>query len=95
MTTGATTAAVAAQQAIQNAIKASGAIVKIESNDFSGLLNKMDNALVIESAGGVFTTRFKYLTSYKGFIFYTKSREKLSISSRHELISSSRIWVPE
>ena len=88
-------AGAAAQQAISKAIKASGAIVKIDSNEFIGLLSKMDSALVIESPGGFLSSKIKYLTSYKGFIFHTKSKEKLSIPSRHELIIASRIWVPE
>ena len=56
------TGAAAAQQAIQNAIKASGAIVKIDPNDFTGLISKMDNALIIEAPEGVFTRAWKYMT---------------------------------
>ena len=85
----------AAQQAIQNAIKASGAIVKIDPDDFSGLIAKMDNALIIEAPAGVFTKVWKYITSYKGFLFYTKTKSRLSVPNRHELIRSRKIWVPE
>ncbi|MDN5200820.1 hypothetical protein QQ008_05595 [Fulvivirgaceae bacterium BMA10] len=81
--------------AIQNAIKASGAIIKIEVNEFVSLLSKMDPGLVIESQGGLFSASFKYLTSYKGFVFYTKSGDRLSISGKHEMIRAKRIWVPE
>ena len=92
---GATAGAVAAAAAISNAIKASGAIVRIEPDDFSNLIAKVDNALVIESKGGVFSTHYKYLSSYKGFVFYCKSKDKLSFSSRHEVMQSQKIWVPE
>ena len=89
------TGAAAAQQAIQNAIKASGAIVKIDPNDFTGLISKMDNALIVEAPGSMFTRVWKYMTSYKGFLFYTKTKDRLSIPNRHELIKSRKIWVPE
>ncbi len=86
--------AAAAQQAISNAVMASGAIIKIDNNSFINLLSKMDSAVVIEAKGGVFGTRWNYLTNYKNFYFFTKSKEKIGIPSRHELIKSSRIWVP-
>ena len=87
--------AAAAQQAIQNAVKASGGIVKINPDDFLGLISKMDDALIVEAPAGVFTKVWKYITSYKGFFFYTKTKNRLSIPNRHELIKSRKIWVPE
>lgn len=86
----------AAQAAIQQAIKASGAIVKIDPNDFSHMLSKMDDGLVIEHQGKLFfQDYYKYSTSYKGFIFYCKSNERISIPSRLESISAKQIWVPQ
>ncbi|WP_323756752.1 hypothetical protein [Roseivirga sp.] len=88
--------AAAAQAAIQQAIKASGAIVKIEANDFSRMLSKMDDGLVIEHHGKLFFKDvYKYSTSYKGFVFYCKSNEKITIPSRLESISARQIWVPQ
>ncbi|MGW8121049.1 hypothetical protein ACV07N_00205 [Roseivirga echinicomitans] len=88
--------AAAAQAAIQQAIKASGAIVKIEANEFSRMLSKLDDCLVIERQGKLFfKDYYEYSTSYKGFIFYCKSREMISIPSRLEKISAKKIWVPQ
>ncbi len=87
--------AAAAQQAITNALMASGAIVKIDENSFINLLSKMEGAaVVIEAKGGIFNNRWNYLTNYKGFFFFTKSKERIGISTRHELIQSNKIWVP-
>tara|TARA_R110001592_G_scaffold226573_1_gene482740 strand:+ start:201 stop:476 length:276 start_codon:yes stop_codon:yes gene_type:complete len=88
--------AAAAQAAIQQAIKASGAIVKIEANDFSHMLSKMDDGLVIEHQGKLFFKEYyQYSTSYKGFVFYCKSSERISIPSRLEKINAKQIWVPQ
>lgn len=87
--------AAAAQAAIQNAIKASGAIVKIDEESFRNLINKMDNGLVIEKLGGSFLSSYKYSTSYKGFIFYCRSKEPISVPGRLEKITAKQIWVPQ
>ncbi|WP_339607809.1 hypothetical protein [uncultured Roseivirga sp.] len=90
------TEAAAAQAAIQQAIKASGAVVKIEANEFSRMLSKMDDGLVIEQEGKLFfKDYYKYSTSYKGFVFYCKSNEKISVPSRLEKINAKQIWVPQ
>lgn len=88
--------AAAAQAAIQEAIKASGAIVKIEPNEFSNLISKMDDGIVIEKGdNGFFDSGYKYSTSYKGFIFYCKSKNQITILSKLEKIKAKRIWVPQ
>jgi len=84
----------AAAAAVAQAIKASGAIVRLEPDDFSRLVNRQDNLLVIRSQGGVFGAKFQYLTSYKGLVFYTKSREPLYISNKAEIVEARKIWIP-
>lgn len=93
MSNGAVTAAVAAAE-IANAIKASGAIVNVESGDFETILRKVDAPLVVCAQGGVFSTKYHYLTSYKGLIFYTKTQTPLMLSSRVELVKANRIYIP-
>ena len=101
MTNGATTAAVAAGSgaaaaaaaAAANAIKASGAIIRVEPHEFQNILRKMENPVVVSSLGGLFKS-FKYLTSYKGFIFYAQSRAPLNLEGDIEFISARNIWVP-
>jgi hypothetical protein len=88
-------AVAAAAAAIANAIKASGAIVRIEPTDFTALLENHQEALVIVSEpGGIFNRRYQYLTSYKGFVFYCKSDEKIPVPARTEVIHANDIWIP-
>jgi len=84
----------AAAAAIAQAIKASGAIVRLEPDDFSRLVSRQDDLLVIRSEGGVFGSKFQYLTSYKGLVFYTKSREPVYISNKAEIVQARKIWIP-
>ena len=61
---GGTAAAVAA--AVADAIKASGAIVRVETTDFMTMLQKIDNPLVVYSESTFISTKYHYLTAYKG-----------------------------
>ena len=85
----------AAQTATANAIKASGAIVHIEPQDFDAILRKSEAPLVVRSEGGFFSRKYHYLTSYKGLIFYTKTQTPLPLSPRVELVIARKIWIPQ
>ncbi len=65
--------AAAAAAAIANAIKASGVVVRVEPKDFQSILRRIENPLVVYAEGAFFTKNFQYITSYKGFAFFTKS----------------------
>jgi hypothetical protein len=86
--------AAAAAAAIANAVKASGVLVKVEENDFLTILSKVDKPLVITAMGGLFTKNYQYMTSYKGFSFYTKSNRPLMLPGKVEIISAKQIWIP-
>ena len=86
--------AAAAAAAIANAIKASGAIVSVESTDFMTIVNKMKNPLVVYSESTFLFTKYNYLTSYKGLIFHTKTDTPLMLGPGIELIRSKKIWIP-
>ena len=88
-------AAAGAAAAIAQAIKASGAIVRVESTDFMTILEKVENPLVVHSESRFFSTKYHYLTSYKGLIFYTKSVTPLMLRPSMEIIRAKRIYVPE
>jgi hypothetical protein len=87
-------AAAGAAAAIADAIKASGAIVRLESTEFTAILSRAENPLVIYYEGGVFSTNYQYLTSYKGFAFYTKSQTPLTLPAGTELVTAKKIWIP-
>ncbi|MGD8501823.1 MAG: hypothetical protein PVJ86_14320 [Phycisphaerales bacterium] len=90
MTNGATAAA-----AIAQAIKASGAIVRVEPTDFMTILDRVDNPLVVCSESKFFSKKkYHYLTAYKGLIFYTKSSTPLTLRPSVELIRAKNIWIP-
>jgi len=91
---GAAGAGAAAAAAIANAIKASGVLVRVTPSDFQALISRIEGALVIQAEGGFFTTRYRYLVSYKGFAFYTKSSEPIQLPPRVETIRAGKIWIP-
>ena len=87
--------AVAAAAAANEAIKACGPVVQVKPEQFMRVLAKIEEPLVVTAVSTFFRTRYKYLTSYKGLIFYTKSNEPLQMSMSVETISAKKISVPE
>ncbi|MCL0082182.1 hypothetical protein M1O14_00405 [Dehalococcoidia bacterium] len=85
----------AAEAAIANAIKASGAIIRVEPGEFQKILSRVDEPLVVRAEGGWRTKNYQYLTAYKGLIFHTKSQSELLLPSRVEMISADKIWIPD
>lgn len=84
----------AAAAAIANAIKASGAIVRMAPEEFMMLLDRMEAPLIVMKTGGVFTKNYQYLVGYKGLVFFAKSPEKLVLPLDAELIMAKNIWIP-
>jgi hypothetical protein len=90
----ATGAAAGAAAAIANAIKASGVLMRVEPEEFSKLLNRAKDPLIVAATGGVFTKNYQYLMSYKGLTFFTKSGAPLPLPGSAELVNACRIWIP-
>ena len=90
----ASAAAAAAAAAIAKAIKASGTIVRVKPEDFRAILDRQTEPLVVLAEGGLLRTNYMYLTSYKGFAFYTKSSIALEMPGSCEIILSDKIWIP-
>ena len=86
--------AAAAAAAIANAIKASGVVVRVSPADFHAIVLKVERPLVIYAEGGLFSTNYQYLISYKGFAFFTKSSEPILLPSEIETIVAKKIWIP-
>ena len=89
---GATAAAHAA--AVAQAIKASGAIIKMNPGEFMKIVNRSETKLVAFAVGGIFGKNYSYLTNYKGLIFYCKSSEPLTLPGAVEIIECEKIWIP-
>ena len=79
--------------AIAQAIKASGVVVRVAPMDFQKIVAKADKPLVIWTTGGLFSKSYRYLTSYKGFAFFTKTAMPLELS-KVETIVAEKIWIP-
>ena len=93
MTNGAA-AAGAAAAAIANAIKASGILIRLGPQDFESILQRTRNSLIVTATGGLFSTKYKYLVSYKGLAFYTISSDPLILPSDAEVVTAKSIWIP-
>lgn len=79
---------------IAQAIKASGSIVRVEPNDFSSILSKINKPLIVLTESGFRKKKYQYLTGYKGLVFYTKSNTPFQLTSSTELIKAKKIWIP-
>jgi len=91
---GAASIAAAHATAVARAIKGSGAIVSVDPEDFLYILTKGNRPIVITATGGIVRANYQYLTSYRGFVFYTKSRAPLALPHDAEIIAANKIWVP-
>lgn len=89
MATGASAAA-----AIAQAIKAFGIVVFVEPQDFQMILARSQTPLVVVSQGKILKNSYKYITSYKGLAFYTKSKQPIQIDSTAEIVTAKQIWIP-
>lgn len=92
--TGGATATAAGAAAIANAIKASGAIVRVSPHDFAAILEKAQEPLVVCAEGRFLSASYQYLTGYKGLVFYTKSKTPFTFSPEVELVMANKIWIP-
>jgi len=87
-------AAGAAAAAIAQAIKASGVLIRVAPEEFSKIVNRAKDPLIVMAEGGIFRKHYQYLAAYKGLTFFTKSGTPLSLPAGTELVASSRIWIP-
>jgi hypothetical protein len=94
MSAGASAGAAGAAAAVAQATKASGVIVRVRADDFMRIVNLNSEPLVVQTTGGFFRVTHRYLTSYRGLAFYTKSDARLSLPAKCQVVQADRIWVP-
>ena len=87
--------AVAAAVAASEAIKACGSVVRVEPMTFLDVLARHEAPLVLAATGGLLWTHHKYVTSYKGLAFYTKSADPLDLPEHCEVMEARKITHPE
>lgn len=84
----------AAAAAIANAVKASGAIVRLEPEEFAKLLSRLETPVVVQGIGGIFSKKHQYLSNYKGLFIFTESKTPLQLPYKSEVIQAKNIWIP-
>jgi hypothetical protein len=83
-----------AAAAIANAIRASGVVVRIEPAEFSKLLARAEDPLVVYApARGLFAKKHSYLMAYRGLAFYTLAPESLDLGAAEVVVARS-MWMP-
>jgi hypothetical protein len=91
---GASAGSAGAGAVIANAIKATGAIVKVDAETFSGILARSEKPVVVTAPGGFMGKSNKYIVSYGGLYFYCISREEIPVPGTAEVIRAKTIWIP-
>lgn len=79
---------------IANATKASGVVVRVSPENFLSILGRAENPLVVHASGGIFLTKYQYLTSYRGLAFYTKASAPVALPLGTELVQAESMWMP-
>ena len=64
--------------------RSTGVCVKLDA--FLDVLSQGEAPLVIVTSEGYFTKIYKYVTAYKGFVFFTESLDKLEFAHNIEVI---------
>lgn len=86
--------AAAAAAAIAQAIKASGVIVRLDPEEFSKVLNRAKDPLVVIARGGWLAAKYQYLFSHKGLAFFAGSDTPITLPSGCEIVTAKKIFIP-
>jgi len=86
--------AAAGAAAIAQAIKASGVLVSLDPAEFSKILCRAKDPVVVTAEGGLFGTNHQYLISYKGLAFFTKADQPIPLPAGTELVTAQKIRIP-
>jgi hypothetical protein len=87
-------AGAAAAAAAIKAVKASGAIVRVEPDEFRKLVGQNGQGLIVHSVGGLFSAKHKYLMGFKGLAFYTSTGDPIHVPSTCQVVEAAKIWIP-
>ncbi|MDH3198312.1 MAG: hypothetical protein OEO21_08730 [Candidatus Krumholzibacteria bacterium] len=83
-----------AAAAAAEALKASGAIVRVEPERFEHLVSRIEEPLIVRAHSRFLGERWEYLTGYKGLVFYTKAKAPLNLPGRAEIMDAKSISIP-
>ena len=68
--------------------------MRVEPGEFLRILGRVENPLVAVAKGRFFRRGYRYLTSYKGLAFLTKSPDPLRLPAGAEIVEAGGIWIP-
>jgi len=80
---------------VASALKAMGGVVYLGPDEFMRILEKEKEPIVVTSESRLFGITYHYLTSRRGFIFYTRSKQPLHLPGEAEVIKAKTIWIPQ
>ena len=84
----------AAAAAIANAVKASGAIVRVDAANFDSILSRAEKPVVVIASGGFLGKKTKYLFNYGGLFFFCLTADEIHLPGSAEVIRAKSIWIP-
>jgi hypothetical protein len=79
---------------LRTRLKQAELVLRVDPENFLRIVAKAEKPLVICATGGFVSTNYRYLTSYKGFAFFTKTKTPLDLSPKIETILAEKIWIP-
>lgn len=88
------TGVAAAQQSTAQAVKASGAIVRLEPEEWQRISSMAAAPVVVTAPAGLGGKKVQYLLSFKGFVFHCVSKYPLPLPGDAVLIAAKKIWIP-
>jgi len=69
-------------------------LVRVDPGEFLSILKKQEEPLVVYAPAGFLQRGWRYLTSYKGLAFHTKSSDPLPMPPRAEVVAAKDISIP-
>ncbi len=81
--------------AMAQAVKAMGAIVKVEEPAFHKILAQSEQPLVLVAPPGGFLQKFyRYATSFRGFVFFMDSKQPVMFGRMLDIVEVKYIAIP-
>lgn len=95
MSAGVVAGGAAAAAALQAEV-ATGMVVRVEPDEFARLVARQTEPFVVRAKHRILTfdRGWRYLTPYRGLVFYTQSPTPLYFPPTTEFIEAQQIWVP-
>jgi hypothetical protein len=85
-------AAVAA--AMMQAVRAMGVVVKVKPDVFMRIADRVAEPLIVRAPHGMWSKKHDYLVTYKGFAFYTSTKDELRLPPGAEVMNAGSMYVP-